>query len=429
MKCLLVGQSVGLNLCLLVHYQESLRIGYATRAIRCTGAVTWHIRENTLSWSDNSGNTSIRRLRTHSNEPISLSETQLELHAIDADVPFVKSVQYVYGDDLILELSSKPCQTSHGAPNGSEKMMRISREKVILWKVNSEICITKPAIGKNALYFMKIVPASESSLTERKTLITKINLEDGSILIDFPAPAVPSSQAWDTRWWLSSHEKFIIWRHSTTSIRVFSTSTGHLIDQYTIDSRNDIFMSAFNDQYWHVNLQKCYNSNCTQEPLNPCYSCSALVKYEGDAISRKSKRIDICIPTWVEYGTSARVFDGDNTTLFIVDHIVHPTSALSWRFLGQQEPTDPLSSIWAEGLEMVPYAGRDDSHIEYQKKWPRSKITLPGLSKKGMGRRMCEFDLPWRMKDGDFFGVQNHYLVYHSAEDETLLVVDFWPRW
>lgn len=57
-------------------------------------------------------------------------------------------------------------------------------------------------------------------------------------------------------------------------------------------------------------------------------------------------------------------------------------------------------------------------------------VTLPALpAKKPGSRRDLNITLPWTTQSTDYFGITDDYVVYHSAEDEMLLVLDFWPVW
>lgn len=415
-----------------MYYQESLRIGYATRAIRCSGATDWHIYQETLTWSNESGDISIRKLRTFDDSSLVSPEViQLNIHNSVAHLPRVKSVQLIAAGDMIVESSNRDYEPpSDRILDCGNEIMRITQQGVVQWKVRSEFCLTKPAVGEDALYFVRLLPATENPQNGREARILKVNLKDGSISFDVPVPTEWSNRVWNTHWRLTSTERFLIWMGSDAKILIFCALSGQLFDKYTTHDGSTIVMGTVDDYYWHIGANRHAYQSCLRGIGGFCDQCSARVSYDEKTFHRKSEAVLFCSDTWTELSKFGRAFCGDQPAFVFLNHIVHPTPGLDWRFLGQQEPTDPHTSVWIQCLDPIMKQNQQaPRYLEYNDTSPLTRINLPSNSKENMERRPLEVQLPWKMKTSDFFGFENDYLIYHSRADEILLLVDFWPSW
>lgn len=419
-----------------MYYQESLRRGYASRAIKCTGAMDWHISQDTLTWSNKSGDVSIRKLRIQSKNTFVNSEMkEIDLRDMFTYSPSIRSVQPICGGDLIVGSTSQEYSNPYDATlYRGEYIARISQEKLVVWKVESKICVIKPAIGEDALYFIQLMPPHGGARVQREAKIVKINLQDGSVLFSIPAPMPDPHLMVNLHWRLTSNEKFLIWKGSDASIYVISTSSGGLIDSYTTAHWSRFGTSLNNDQHWHIDSTKYCRGPFLGILPGACDECSMVVSYEEDC-RRKQMHIFFLFDSWHRFDWSAQSLDLNKSIFLGFHHINDPTLGLDWRLIGQQ-PTDPLTTVWIQLLdETIGRHKRTEIEVvELTEKWPLAEITLPDRSQKVKGneklvRRKFEVDVPWTMEEEDFFGIKDNYLIYHSPAEEMLLLVDFWPSW
>lgn len=60
--------------CLTVYHQESLSLGFATKAIRCEAAYDWDISGKTLVWASKTGEIETQELSQHTKRPDSIED-------------------------------------------------------------------------------------------------------------------------------------------------------------------------------------------------------------------------------------------------------------------------------------------------------------------------------------------------------------------
>lgn len=416
-----------------VHYHESLAIGNATRAVRCVGALDWHLERDTLVWSNKKGDLSIRALRSRSdNLPVTSATTSIDFCSFEIPFASINSVQLTEGNDLIVDL------LRHGSGDRSpvwlhgQKLMKLTRQGAVVWEMDFISSISVPAVGKNAIFFVEryLNPTSSESIVS----FVKLSLQDGSLSYRIQLPdryrQVRPNES-DKHLRLFSDEAFAIWRDSANSAYLFSTKTGQVLKVYPRTTRTSPIVCRESSFIWDI------NSNLQNPPLNIYSSWPEFSSWPGSARSFSQlvtvqeappavKFEAILFPT-SSYPHSGWRFSGDRCVFFYFTHVVLPNVAFDRRLLGQIEPTDPDTGVWVSVMEKTPSEQSDMFWLKEHA--PAVQISLPSRSETLGERRPLELDLPWKVKDDDYLGMVNDYMVYHCPEEEILLLVDFWPNW
>lgn len=417
-----------------VHYHESLAIGNATRAVRCTGALDWHLEHDTLVWSNKQGDLSIRTLRSRSRSlPITSPATSIDFCSFKIPFVSINSVQLTEHGDMIVDLQGGKMRDRPPRWLNGQKIMRISRQGAILWERNVDSLISTPAVGKNALFFVerqnRLSP--EQVFPEQVLAFVKVSLEDGSIsyctqLPDRYRPVLPNES--DKHLRLFSNEAFAVWRDISNSAYVFSTKTGKVHRVYPRTTRTPPIVSRKSSFIWDINshlLNPPSNIYSTWPEFH--YSFSQLVTLREASPDVKFEAITFPNHIRYRYPHSEWRFSGDHCAFFYFTHIAQANLDFDRRFLGQNEPTDPHTNVWVSIMDTLP---SEQSDIFWMKeKASAAQISLPSRSETLGERRPLELEIPWRMRENDYLSMVNDYMVYHSSDQEFLLLVDFWPNW
>lgn len=412
-----------------VHYHESLAIGNATRAVLCTSALDWHLEHDTLVWSNKKGDLSIRTLRSRSDSlPVTSPATSIDFRSFKIPFSCMKSVQLTEEGDMIVYLEGDGISDRSSIWLYGQRLMKITRQGAILWETNFESLISMPAVGKNFLYFVERPPNPLVGLA-----FVKVSLEDGSISYRTQLPdqfhQVLANES-DKHLRLFSNEAFAVWRDMDNSAYVFATKTGKLLhDQvYPRTTRTPPIVGRQSNFIWDI------NSNLLNPPSDiyrtwPGFhnSFSQLVTLQETSPEIKFEAIIFPNSIRYRYPHSEWRFSGDHSAFFYFTHIVLANMDFDRRFLGQNEPTDPNTNVWVSIMEKVPSEQSDMFWMN--EKASAAQISLPSRSEALGERRPLELELPWRLEENDHLGMVNDYMVYHSPEEEILLLVDFWPNW
>ena len=383
-----------------VYYQQNLEAGFATRAIRCDGASDWHVHNDRLLWGRSEEPPLIRDLRDVDDRSITESDSvTLDITHAMPEETCRRYLQSLPGGDFLMTtmLIKDTAKKTH-------QLRRISARGSVLWSVDLESTMTRPVIGKDSVYFLH-GPSLADDARERQMSLAKHRLCDGSIVFDVTIPSdIPIHRKmldFDGSLLLTGNERLISWgRISRSDVHIFSTSTGE--DLRTI-------RQVSNKKYSPL-LQGIIPSTrtaglwITKERTVRFYdetsgSFSEVQRYKLDEGGTND-------PPFV-------TFDGDHSVFLRVLHHGLGHGAARTNSVAQ--------------LAIVPTARASDSGSEWSD--PSVPITLPGRTKADGKRRDLELELPWTFKKGDFFGMVNDYLVYHSRELEYLVLVDFWPVW
>lgn len=412
-----------------VYYNESLTLGNATRAVLCTGALDWHLDHDTLVWSNKKGDLSIRDLRSRDNFPIISPATSIDFRSFKIPFNTMNSVQLTEDGDMVVAIQG--CKSGDLPPTWhyGQKLMKITREGTVLWKMDVPSLISIPSLGKTALYFVERPP---NPLTSEPVLaFVKASLEDGSIFYRNQLPSrygrVMANDG-DRHLRLFADEAFAVWRDIENSAYVFSTKTGHVIQVYPRTTRTPPVVGRHSSFIWDINsnlLSPHPNVYHTWPEFHAFFSQRITCQDASPAL--KFEAIHFLDQIRYRYPHSEWRFSGDHCAFFYFTHVVRANMDFDRRFLGQNEPTDPFTNVWAAIMEEGP-SGQPES-FEIYEKYSAVRISLPPRSESSGERRPLELDLPWRLKENDFLGMVNDYMVYHSPDEEILLLVDFWPNW
>ena len=250
----------------------------------------------------------------------------------------------------------------------------------------------------------------------------KRDLRNGEVIYQYAIPPFPWSDAQIRRGVqrrnislsLTSGETWAVWSNDDGEICVFSTESGHLVYHNSRNLPSTILMSLVGEKFWNVD----YRYQRTR--------LSSLYEYNNEA---KTFQKSI-----VEYQQASRTltsgigFDNDRRLLFRLLHSCFPTGE-SMRNSWPSDTFDPLTRIGVSRLTKAPKAWGDRQGETHVEALDLPSVTLPGTAKDPHKRRHMEVELPWTIRNGDFLGMVNDYLVYHVMRDEVLVVVDFWPDW
>ena len=280
----------------------------------------------------------------------------------------------------------------------THRLVKVSAQGTVLWSIDLEASMTRPAIGKDSVYFIH-GPCYKTSKGSSKMLsFARHKLCDGSKVFDVPiAPELQAHrkiQDLDRSLLLSGNECMASWRkNSNGDVYIFSTSSGQLlktIEQYRIRNPpllQSVVPSLHTPGFWIT------NSRTTK-----------LTTY--DEVSGSFSDVDF-------YYVDEKPFPHSGSTTFDGNHsvflrIVH--AAVDW-YASDHNGTNPFGQFAISPTEGT------------------ATVTLPGRSKREAKRRDFELEVPWKLDEEDFFGMMNDYLIYQSPKNESLILVDFWPTW
>ena len=288
--------------------------------------------------------------------------------------------------------------------NQAHQVTRISAGGSVVWRLDLNATMTRPVIGKESFYLVH-GPCIENDVGECKMTFAKHRLCDGSTVFDVTIPLDiqihKKMLEFDGFLLLTGNERLVTWGSiSRSDVHVFSTSTGENLSSISMPRKKKF------------------------SPL-----------LQGITPSTRAAGL------WITTQRTARFYDETSGSF---------SGAQRYK-LGEGGTYDPpfvtfdgdlsvfLCSLYAKvgsggghtdnfaQIGILPTARASDS--ESGSSDSIVPITLPGRTKADGKRRDLELELPWNFKEGDFFGMIDHYLVYHSRKLEHLVLVDFWPVW
>ena len=415
-----------------MYHQESLIAGLATRAIKCTGAYDWDLRDGILVWSNTEGQVLVRRLQSFNSEMS--KKPEFKHPNLLKRFPTAYRLQYVQpipgGQLVTLEI--------HPSDNDSYSLRRqglakISTSGKIDWSIKIEASISRPAISHDFICVIHGPTGMDVSGNEyRRLSFQKISLDDGNILMDVDIP--PANDTVhdyfrtinsDNRSLVLSHdERFAMWIDNCCGRYVLCTTTGKLMHSYASRVRhpNDaaIPSSIHPGGFWDVH-----------------FPSSQLISYDEETETFEAS--DFILPE-----DSQTIGYNGNHDLFC--HIIHdkplPNAKFNnfyhWGSLGKARCMDRFARLGVSSA--IRKKSRRRTHRSSSSSlmrpgsnsiWPSKTpagITLPGQGE-GEGRRDLMLKMPWKLCGNDYFGIVKGYLVYHNANDRVLVLVDFWPSW
>lgn len=443
------------SLTLAVYHYSSLELGIATRAIKFTGVYDWHMNENAIAWTNGHDKAFIRVLKASNGVPISSEDEIADFgHQPSTEIPYVQLTKT--GDLVVLHrsyhnhdevLPALNDQSQHRCPPADDVLSKLTKG-CELWRIHLKGTICKPAIGKDAVYFVEACP--EGPLCgEHGPAFKKVDLATGAVLYTTTPPEIHETGVFvrhnrgddtitpgyskiqtptrgrkievamlDPSLKLAGDEALAVWSDVNLRIHIFSTAAGQILFTYNRDSLTTLAVSGVKPQIWDI----------LARPSIPGIDSLRLSTYdprtEAVTYAFSSPRID----SWRAHTEAPGFVDADRPMAFNTCHSIHmPFTDLNTR--------DPFTTIETVGLEktvvgekiLLGKVVRPQKDVEDEEY--RTLITLPPQPGKDTKRRLLEFEAPWVVGKDDFFGLVQGYLVYHNFEDKELIVIDFWPTW
>lgn len=414
-----------------MYHQGSLLAGNATRAIKCAGVTDWHIGNNSLIWL---------KTRTPGCYPLSICALKsddgvstkpfdiVELDAKDLDnwQVSIKYVQLVPDGELLVHLSSLERYSGGSASfDIVEKLVKMTRGKVFTWQIRLKAMINRPAIGKDAIYFLR--DRQKLHAPSMEAAFCKASLRDGSVLYEIPLPqqyginsGIPCR---NTSLTLTPDESWAVWNDIDGRAYIFSTASGQVIHTFPRSFNRSVVVSSVDNKIRDIQRGQGYS-----QPH------STVVSYNKKADAFVTERL--CMP--VEQISESWCFDGDRPIFCYLLHErpIPPFHNLTGTLNHIENTTlDPFTAVGIRPAEVSPPKYLHNALNNE----PRSStvddmqsvvtVTLPPRSMDEAGRRDLEVELPWTISVGDYFGMSEDYLVFHSRSDGSLVLVDFWPTW
>ena len=438
-----------------VYHYSSLELGIATRAIKFTGVYDWHMNENATAWTNGCDKAFIRVLKASNGVPISSEDEIADFgHQPSTEIPYVQLTRT--GDLVVLHRSyhnqdvGVPAlndQSQHRCPPADDVLSKLTKG-CESWQIHLKGTICKPAIGKDAVYFVEACPEGPLS-GEHGPAFKKIDLATGAILYITTPPEIHETGVFvrhnrgddtitpgnskiqtptrgrkievamlDSSLKLAGDEALAVWSDVNLRIHIFSTAAGQILFTYNRDSSTTLAVSGIKPQIWDI----------LARPSIPGIDSLRLSTYDPrtEAVTYAFSSPEI--GSWRAHTEAPGFIDADRPLAFNFCHSIHmPFTDLNTR--------DPFTTIEVVGLEKTVVGEKihlgkmvrpkkDPEDEEY-----RTLITLPPQPGKDTTRRLLEFEAPWTVGKDDHFGLVQGYLVYHNFEDKELIVIDFWPTW
>lgn len=450
----------------VVYHQQCMRLGHATRAIRCTGATTWHLKNHTLLWANTGGNVSIRALRTAGvgispHAPAYVADEVINLRQFPIDFYYISRVWLLEEGELVVQLvvSADPATVDRDLPEpvGLLRILRVNKTGSVLWEIACRPeWWSKPAIGETGVYFVT------EGLVDRTPKLIKFSIQTGLALSDQVSNREErggfkeTNQAPDALV-LTSHERFAVWRDVDSVITFFSTSSREIIFLCTTKQNNQILTSIADDGIWSIN-PKLLSSSLTFDLLLAHGTAGEVENFfmEGSYFaSCKGSSTDFILkpiqfPWTLRQEGSKWAFDGDSGAFFMTAYTLlsevmrwedpHPVRPPFGLLFGARAPIrqadvyiDPFAKVMIATAHRPPPSIPEHIHFEYEE--DPVEVSLPPSRQQPGQRRPLEVEIQfewgegWKTKEGDYFRMVENYLIHHSPEGNLLHLIDFWPTW
>ena len=450
----------GSLLILTVYHHRSLQLAQASRAIKFSGVYDWSLNGNAIAWVGGSNQVFTRLLKAPNGCPISSSDEMIDLEPEVLPnhwIPYVLLTKR--GDSVVLHrfydnVDDAPAQKPilnlplSRCPRSVDKLAKITSTGK-QWTLKLEGSICKPAVGKDALYFMEDQSQGQAD-TNCKTTFNKVSLANGRLMYSQAPPEIEETgifvrhdqaykgsepsikvgsptpgrkieiMALDTSLKLAGNEEVAVWSDSMLRVHVFSTATGHVLFTYDRQCDTILMASAIRPQVWDASFHLDLAGFPTLRVASYDTSTETLT----------------CAPKQADYFAEPHPWrapcfiDADRPVIMDLCHDFLDSIG-GYNF----ESRDPFTTVEVAGLEKAVLDGEivlgDITRPRKNDKEEDSRalVTLPSLPGHGPQRRLLELEAPWTMDDRDFFGLVEGYLVYYNFADKELILIDFWPSW
>lgn len=410
----------------LVYHQQSLQGGFATRAMECTSAKIWHLHGNALLWANPKGSISVHDLRSDKNIPNTASETihlSLREH-LDTEICLHDALLTSVGD-LLIHLTQEVKSPKKYTP----KLIRMSREGKIIWEVSHYYHdhIGRLAMGRSAFYYI-----FQPSRLRGYSFVAS-SIEDGStfyhtVMTDRFLPSMDERYTFE----LFNHGRWASYRFLDGKTWIFDTATGKRVHYFEGSRYCSLVFSEAEDKFWEVDYR--YENtwwryvNTSDEDSKTLFRPE--LRYQRADLNTYDEKSGTFIHqrVWFRHASTRHTtglgFGGDRKLCFRIEH-------------SAQEPSrDGGSEDLFARMGIAPLAPDVDNSYPgageplLVESGSVASVTLPVKSRnRATRRREFEASLPWKIHHGDFFGMVGDYLVFRNQNDESLVVLEFWPPW
>ena len=428
-----------------------MRLGHATRAIQCTGATTWHLKNHTLLWANTGGNVFIRALRTAGvgispHAPAYVADEVINLRKFPIDFDYnISRVWLLEEGELVVQLvvSADPAIFDRDFPEpvGLLRILRVNKTGSVLWEIACRPeWWSKPAIGETGVYFVTEGPVDRTPKLIKFSTQTGLALSDHVSNREERVGFKETNQAPDALV-LTSHERFAVWRDVDSLITVFSTSSREIIFLCTTQPGNQILTSIADDGIWSIN-PKLLSPSPTLGLVSADGTDGEVENFfmEGSYFaSCKESSTDFTLKPihfhWtLREGGLIWGFDGDSGALFMTAYrpfgFLFGAPAPIWQ---ADERIHPFTKVMIATPHRLPPTIPEHIHFEHEE--DPVEVSLPASRRRRRQRRPLKVEIQfewgeeWKIKREDYFRMVENYLIHHSPEGNLLHLIDFWPTW
>lgn len=421
-----------------MYLYESIKLGYATRAYKISGVRDWHLNGSSLLYSNGVDKASVRKLRQGAACGVSVDYDDIPIGMAGIKRGTLE-IPYMLLTNTGEILAVFRAHHNEGAFTDSISLTIVRGGQKWHRPLSGSIC--KPAIGKEAVYFMQSEQSSDND-AKYGPAFKKLSLKDGTTMFASYPPQIIETGVFvrqdqehqpekpygkvkepttgrkidianlDTSLQLCGNETLAVWCDAALRVHIFSTVTGQILSTYDRSEHTRLAVSvvhpmiwdvAFDSRYLGVNAVRLTSYNEAMEAFN----CGFSTLFGASNIV-DTRFIDADYPLGFDLLNSVHLVHEDTRDPFVtlgimgVEKIINEAKQKAW--LKASPDTHQITTEEAVKVTLPPKAGQKD-------------------------RRLLEIEAPWKVDKNDFLGLVQGYLVYHNFVDEELIVLDFWPEW
>lgn len=442
-KCLFQVAVAKLIHPLAVYHRQSFQLGYATRVFPCTGASSWDLKNDTLLWSNSDGEVHFRILRANIvgvQGSARVIDENLDLRRLPSRFRSIEQVSLLNGGDLIVQSFVEKDNIREQRDSSvvrDRSTARVNQAGRVLWEIIT--CArtwSKPVIGKNEVFFIEEGPFNEQRLNYDDPILVKYSLQDGSIVPGFePVGSEQRGKKIDLLGEgliLTNNEKFAVWTDIDGIISIITVSNRKRLTWFLRPATAVVSKSSIDESLWviHRSMQDAPTNLLDDPPF--INTCSYLLSWKENITGLRIQ--PIIFPSMLQSCDKDEwVFDADSAVLLHKTYAFQPKREETAE-LAPQEPIEdrpPLGRLRLATTHQVPSIV--PRRLQFETKTAPVEISLPTstgqrqpldveISVKWEGFMWNE---PWRSS----LRMAETYLIYHSHDEDELLLIDFWPNW
>lgn len=428
---------------LAVYHRQSFQLGYATRVFGCTGVSSWDLKDDTLLWSNSDGRVHFRTLKANgvdSQGSAPVIDKHLDLRRLPIRFFYVERASLLRGGDLIVQsLDQDENIGEHRNSSGVHDRItaRINQAGQVLWEiVTCGRTWSKPAIGKNEIFFIAEGAFNRDRLNYDEPTLIKYSLQDG---LNVPGFGPVRSERRRKKvnlsadaLFLTSNEKFAVWTDTDGIVSIIPVSDRKRQSWFWRPSTAVVSKSSIDESLWVINrsLQDAPTDLLTGPPF---------VNTTSYFITWKENRAGFMIQPIIfpsilqSWDKTMWVFDADSAILLHQSYIQPERNETAE--LAPEEPIEdrppPLGRLRLAITHRIPPTIPRMIHLET--KTAPIEISLPD----SFGQRnpldvqiqVRREGFMWAEPRKSFLRMVESYLIYHSQDEQDLLLIDFWPSW